>query len=400
MKKPLAKATARALCAVLLSIFMFAISFAGTAPIDVAVTNLTELADALSDAAASGSATTISFAAGTVIDIGGASASIPSNVTINLMGGTLRVSGGSLSVSGAMSGGAVEIVGGTLLRQSGGNITASITTGSGGVVRGPMMLTLENLDIASGETITSLSYAGESGSDTSGYVTRNASAVLYTQMTGSNYSVYKTVTQVATSTGNVFRLGTRNTSTLSLLYTLSYSGLTGAKLRTLNPTSYTASDEPITLVNPSKDGFTFGGWICEALGVTVPNDKLAIPTGTTGDLSFTAVWTEGTTAGGKSGSLSSSGASGTNADTAADAESAQNAAAAENAASTTTKRVKQASASTKVTFTDKTNPVLPTLESIEAPSSSFPWGLAFGGLAALGILAYALAKYAERKKQR
>ena len=399
MSQQILKKTPRAIVALLLAVLMMGLSFAGTTPATVTVTDLSELATALYDAASSGDATTINFAAGTIIDIGSASANIPSNVAINLSGGTLRVSGGTLSVTGTISGGGIELVGGTLLRQSGSSITATITVSSGGTVRGPMALTLENLDTGSGESITSLSYSGESGSDTSSYVTRSAMALLYTQMTGSNYSVYKTIDVVTTSAGNVFRLGTQNTSTLSLTYMLSYSGLTGAKLAKTNPTSYTASDASFTLVNPTKDGYTFVGWTCAALSITVPVEEMVIRAGSSGDLTFAAVWVESASGGGMGGSGGGSSVSTTDTDTTADAETAQNSAAANDTGSTTTtKRVKQASSSTKVTFTSETNPVMPTLNSIEQPSSSFPWGWVFGGLGLLGIAAYALAKLIERKK--
>jgi len=398
MSQRILRKTPRAIAALLLAALMMGLCFAGTTT--VTVTSASEFTDAINAAVTSGDATTILFDAGLAIDLGSASVPIPSNVTLNLSGGTLSTSG-TISVSGSISGGALVINGGTLLRKQGSSITATITVNSGGVVRAPYTLSLENLDTVSAGNIVSVSYIGESGQDSSNFVaTHSPTETLYTQMTGSNYSVYKIIDKVTTTSGYVFRLGTKNTSTLSLVYSLSYDGLTGAKLAALNPTSYTESDAAITLMNPTKDGYTFVGWSCESLGIVVPDDTLTIASGTSGDLTFTAVWIEGTMQG---GGMSGTGGSGTTAastatDATDDAEQAQNAAAATDTASTTGKRVKQASSSTKVTFTSETNPVLPTLESVQKPSSSFPWGWVFGGLGLLGIAAYALTKYIDRKK--
>jgi len=398
MSQRILRKTPRAIAALLLAVLMMGLCFAGTTT--VTVTSASEFTDAINAAVTSGDATTILFDAGLAIDLGSASVPVPSNVTLNLSGGTLSTSG-TISVSGSISGGALVINGGTLLRKQGSSITATITVNSGGVVRAPYTLSLENLDTVSAGNIVSVSYIGESGQDSSNFVgTHSPTETLYTQMTGSNYSVYKIIDKVTTTSGYVFRLGTKNTSTLSLVYSLSYDGLTGAKLAALNPTSYTESDAAITLTNPTKDGYTFVGWSCESLGIVVPDDTLTIASGTSGDLTFTAVWIEGTMQGGGMSGTGGSGttAAATNTDATDDAEQAQNAAAATDTASTTGKRIKQASSSTKVTFTSKTNPVLPTLESVQKSSSSFPWGWVFGGLGLLGIAAYALTKYIDRKK--
>ncbi|MEA4869381.1 MAG: hypothetical protein VB062_01940 [Christensenella sp.] len=388
----------RAAAALLMAALLMGLSFAGTPATTVTVTNLTELAAAIADASSTSDTITINFTSGTVIDLGGGSMTVPSNVALNLSSGALRSSGGVIAVSGSVAGGVLELNGGTLIRESGSSITATISVGSGGEVRGPYILSLENAETIRAGSILTVSYVGESPSDTSSYVTsHDLSDVIYLQMTGSNNSVYKVVDQVTTSSGAVFRLGTKNTDTLSLVYPLRYSGLAGAKLASLNPTSYTESDAPIPLVNPTKDGFTFAGWICEALGVTVPNEKMVIPAGTSGDLTLTAVWAEGAMTGSMGGAGgASAAASGTG--TTDDAKTAQSAASAADTAATTTKRVKQASSSTKVTFTSEAENALPTLESIQKPTSSFPWGWAFGGLGLLGIAAYALAKLVERKQ--
>ena len=392
----------RALLAILAAALMMGVGFAGTSsPDTVMVSSADELTAALSSAGTSGSTTMIYFAAGTSqIELSGSTA-IPSNVALDLSttGGTLRVSsGGVLSVSGVISGGAIDVAGGTLIRTFGSSITSTITTSSGGVVRGARVLTLENLSPTSSETITAIQYAGESSTDTSAYISRVATGVLYVKMTGSNYSSYKTIESVATDAGNVFRLGTKYTDTLSLSYALTYGGLTDASLTTLNPTTYTASDAAIQLNNPTKEGFTFAGWTCEALGVTMPQEKMVIPEGTTGELTFIAMWVEAPAGGGGTMSGGSSGNSAA-ATTTDDAEAQQEAAAAQDQANTNTqssRRTKTASSSTKVSFSSDQTTTLPS--AVTVSEKTFPWGWVFGGLAALGVIAYAAAKVVNRKR--
>lgn len=389
----------RTMLALVAAICMVVLSFAGTAsPVTVFVGNASELSGALDDARTSGDATIIYLTAGTsTIDLSGSTISIPANVTLDLStsSGTLTVgSGGVLDVSGSISGGAISVSGGTLVREGGSNITATITTSGGGAVRGARVLSLENLNVSSGETITSITYAGESSADTSSYVTRAATGVVYVKLAGTNYSSYQTIETVMTDAGHIFRLGTKYNDTLSLAYSLTYGGLTGATLDELNPTSYTASDAAILLNNPAKDGFAFVGWTCDALGVTVPTDEMVIPEGTTGELTFIAMWMEapGTGGGKTSGSVSSSSSS-----TTEDAATQQEAAAAAEQATTTqsVRRTRTASSSTKVNFTSEVEAVMPTIATVRG--NSFPWGWVFGGLGALGIAAYAIARRVNRK---
>jgi len=400
MKKHPYPSIPRALTALLLCVLVLSLCFAGVSPDTVLVSNADELTKALNDAAVSGNATTIYFAAGTSsIELSG-SAVVPSNVNIDLSaGGTLRVSG-VLDVGGGITGGAVEVAGGTLLREFTSSITATMTVNSGGAVRGAKVLTLENLSATSGESITAVYYDG-SGADTSAYVCRAAAGVIYAKMGGSNFASYQTIETVVTGAGNVFRLGTKNTDRLSLSYLLTYGGLTGATLSALNPTSYTASDSAILLNNPVKDGFVFAGWLCESLGVTVPQEKLVIPEGTTGDLTFVAVWAEAP-AGGGGGMSGGSGSSSAATDTTAadDAQAQQEQAAAQDQAATqqSTRRTRTASSSTKVDFTSEVSSVVPSVSSLNE-GSSFPWALVFGGLGALGIAVYFTARALNRRQK-
>ena len=392
----------RARAALLLAVLMMSLCFAGTSSSTVMVSSADELTAALNTAATSGDATVIYYAAGTSVIELSSYTTIPSNVTLDLSagGGVLRVSG-VLGVGGVISGGAIEVTGGTLLRESGSSITATITTSGGGVVRGARVLTLENLSTSGSETISAISYAGESSADTSTYVTRAATAVLYVKMIGSNYSSYKTIETVVTSAGNIFRLGTKYTDTLSLTYALTYGGLTGAQLTALNPTSYTASDAATLLNNPTKEGFVFAGWTCDALGATVPQEKMVIPEGTTGALTFIAMWVEAPAGGVMSGGTLSGSGTGTGTETGDDAEAQQEEAANQEQADTeqqSTRRTRTASSSTKVDFTSDVDAVVPTIESL-SQNQSFPWGWVFGGLGALGIAAYFIAKSLNRKQR-
>lgn len=392
----------RTLIALMLCLLLMSLFFAGTLPDTVLVTSADELRTALSDAATSGTPTTIYYTPGTVeIELSG-SAVIPSNVTLDLStGGVLRITG-LLDVGGSIAGGAIEVASGTLLREFGSSITATITASGGGTVRGARVLSLENLSATSGESISALYYEGSSGADTSAYVARPATGVVYVKMGGGNFASYITIETVVTDTGNVFRLGTKNTDTLSLSYLLTYGGLTGSTLSALNPTSYTASDAAILLNNPVKDGFVFAGWICESLGVTVPQDKLVIPEGTTGDLTLIAIWEEAPTGGGGMNVGSGGSAGSTTSDTTTDdAQTQQDQAAAQDqntAQQQTARRTRTASSSTKVNFTSDVVADVPTVASLNE-GSTFPWVWVFGGLGVLGVAAYAVAKSLNRKQR-
>lgn len=74
-------------------------------------------------------------------------------------------------------------------------------------------------------------------------------------------------------------------------YTISYD-LAGGNVSTDNPTTYNIESEPITLINPTRENYTFKGWTGTNLSVATPN--VTIPTGSTGNRSYTAVWEENT----------------------------------------------------------------------------------------------------------
>ena len=406
MKEHWKRTFARGTAALFAALFVFVLGFAGTSSTDVSVADADELIAALKDAESESGTVNITWDSEVTSISLGTSASIPANVVLNLglTSGTLRLTGGTLGVSGTIAGGAVEVAGGTLIRSGGSSITSSVTVSSGSV-RGARVLSLENRPVSSSENIVSITYRGISDEDTSSFVTRAANGTIYPLMTGSGYNTFAEITSVTTDAGHVFRLGTRNTATLSLAYMIAYAGLDGAVLASANPVNYTASDSAITLSNPTKDGYIFTGWTCAQLGVTKPAASMTIAEGTTGALTFVANWmvspTGGMGGGGGSGGTNNSSQNTSEGET-TPAAAATPTPAATNAGSNSTRRVKTASSSTKVSFSSDVDVVEPTLESVKG--KSFPWGwslLGVGGAAAIGYgIALITRKHRESKKSK
>ena len=69
------------------------------------------------------------------------------------------------------------------------------------------------------------------------------------------------------------------------VYTITYN-LNGGSATT--PTSYTIESDDITLVNPTRTGYTFLGWL--GTGLTELTMSVTIPHGSTGDRTYTAAW--------------------------------------------------------------------------------------------------------------
>ena len=125
---------------------------------------------------------------------------------------------------------------------------------------------------------------------------------------------------------------------------------------------------------------------------------MAIPEGTTGDLTLIAMWVEAPAGnGGKTVGGSGSNAAATTTD---DAAAQQQAAAEKDQPNDTntqsTRRTRTASSSTKVSFSSDQTATLPSVTTVSG--KTFPWGWVFGGLAALGALAYLAARLANRKR--
>ena len=74
-----------------------------------------------------------------------------------------------------------------------------------------------------------------------------------------------------------------------ITYTITYNNVEGATFVASNPVSYTVESEAITLNNPIKTGYTFGGWTGTDLDVIT--QTVTIPSGSTGDRAYTANWT-------------------------------------------------------------------------------------------------------------
>ena len=74
-------------------------------------------------------------------------------------------------------------------------------------------------------------------------------------------------------------------------YTISYD-LAGGSVASANPTSYNIESAPITLVNPTKDGYDFAGWT--GTGLDAATKTVIIATGNIGNRSYTATWTKKT----------------------------------------------------------------------------------------------------------
>ena len=72
-------------------------------------------------------------------------------------------------------------------------------------------------------------------------------------------------------------------------YTITYD-LGGGSVATVNPGSYNVTTASFALNNPTKPGFTFAGWTGTGLASATTN--VTISSGSTGNRSYTATWTE------------------------------------------------------------------------------------------------------------
>ena len=71
------------------------------------------------------------------------------------------------------------------------------------------------------------------------------------------------------------------------VYEITYNNIDGATINPANPEEYDTEDE-ITLINPSKEGYTFTGWT--GSNGTIPQTTVKILQGSTGSKSYTANW--------------------------------------------------------------------------------------------------------------
>jgi uncharacterized repeat protein (TIGR02543 family) len=93
------------------------------------------------------------------------------------------------------------------------------------------------------------------------------------------------VTIPAGTTGNLSFAANWTVITNAITYTLA-----GGSVATSNPTSYTVVSGSIALTNPTRYGYTFAGWT--GTGLSAATKTVMIPTGSTGDRSYTATWTQ------------------------------------------------------------------------------------------------------------
>ena len=75
----------------------------------------------------------------------------------------------------------------------------------------------------------------------------------------------------------------------TITYNLGGGTVEGSGDVTDNPTTYTIETNTITLINPTKVGYTFAGWTGTEL--TEATENVTIPVGSTGNRSYTATWT-------------------------------------------------------------------------------------------------------------
>ena len=73
-----------------------------------------------------------------------------------------------------------------------------------------------------------------------------------------------------------------------IVYSIAYE-LAGGTVATANPTEYTIESEAITLNNPTREGYTFAGWI--GTDLTEAAATVTIVKGSMGNRSYTATWT-------------------------------------------------------------------------------------------------------------
>jgi uncharacterized repeat protein (TIGR02543 family) len=72
-------------------------------------------------------------------------------------------------------------------------------------------------------------------------------------------------------------------------YPITYDLNDGTAGVPVNPAAYTIETESFTLTNPTRNGYTFGGWT--GSNGTIPQTTVTIPKGSVGEKNYTAIWT-------------------------------------------------------------------------------------------------------------
>ena len=137
---------------------------------------------------------------------------------------------------------------------------------------------------------TSNATALRSGSTTySGY--NQQLNLTYNGTVPTGYSVTYTAT-AGTVSGNTLTMPNQNvtvsTTFVPITYNITYN-LGGGSVATANPTTYNVETATFTLNNPTKPNYDFTGWT--GTGLAGPTLNVTISEGSTGDRSYTAIWT-------------------------------------------------------------------------------------------------------------
>ena len=310
----------------------------------------------------------------------GTSLSIPAGTVVDLNGCTWTVTSGTVAIAGT-----VEANGGELL------------SANGGTVRVLTALALEN--VSGTETIQSVTYADGVTDSAASYiagntVTEGGTAALY--LVAASGIRARAVQRVTTNAGT-YRIGS-STGRLSREYSIQYNLDGGTLAQGANPAVYTASDPPITLQNPTKEGYIFLGW--SGTGLSAPSLRVTIAEGSQGERSYTANWREDPAqqqGGGRGGSTAGGGAglTGRGSDAAEDSAAETPAPTATPAPSSAAqqsggRRIGRASSATRVTFDEGGAPGFLEQAAGAQPEKEPPplWPcalLAAGLVAAIGI---------------
>ena len=194
-------------------------------------------------------------------------------------GGTIIIEGGTITATGGVGGnGTNEGTGFTHPGIGVGEITNSSATLDGIIIKGGHITTTGIGCRKSGIQAIPLTIT---------------EGIKYIETTGiyncsTQYQVGET--DVTASVADYFTIvedGDARTITLRE-YPISYD-LAGGTVATPNPTVYTAGTAAITLVNPTREGYTFTGWT--GTGLDAATMEVTIASGSKGDRNYTATWT-------------------------------------------------------------------------------------------------------------
>jgi uncharacterized repeat protein (TIGR02543 family) len=161
----------------------------------------------------------------------------------------------------------------TLFAQWTANPTFVVTYNGNGSTGGSVPVDSNNYAVGQTVTVRNMGTLVRSGYTFSGWNT----------LASGGGTAYAPGAPLAMGSGNVILYAQWAINTYTISYNLN-GGINGS-----NPATYTVTTPTITLANPSQTGYTFGGWFTNA-GLT-GSPVTSIPTGSTGNLAFWAMWT-------------------------------------------------------------------------------------------------------------